>query len=184
MYSKIFRYGFLIFFMSMFGIMVFNTWLVGSGAESLSETIKLFWTFNVPWEWTYSAGIVPDWVAQYSFGFYGLMLTSLLLGLIMMLIFKPRTWCAFCPMGTLSACVTPKADRLPDTIKTVSVGDVCNAKCKVCAKVCPMQLTPYEGKGKETGFFHTDCIKCGTCATACPLKTIKLSTPLKQHNYG
>ena len=102
MYSKIFRYGFLIFFMSMFGIMVFNTWLVGSGAESLSETIKLFWTFNVPWEWTYSAGMVPDWVAQYSFGFYGLMLTSLLLGLIMMLIFKPRTWCAFCPMGTMT----------------------------------------------------------------------------------
>lgn len=101
-YSKVFRYGFLIFFMAMFANMVFQTWLVGSGAESLSEMIKLFWTFKVPWAWTYSAGMVPDWVAQFSFGFYGLMLTSLLIGLIMMVFFKPRSWCTFCPMGTMT----------------------------------------------------------------------------------
>ena len=35
-------------------------------------------------QWTYTAGIVADWVAQFSFGFYSLMLTSLLLGLIVM----------------------------------------------------------------------------------------------------
>lgn len=102
MYSKVFRYGFLVFFMSMFGNMVFQTWLVGSGAESLSEMVKLFWTFNVPWNWAYSASSVPGWIAQYSFGFYGLMLTSVLLGLIVMALFKPRTWCTFCPMGTMT----------------------------------------------------------------------------------
>ena len=31
-----------------------------------------------------------------------LMLTSLLLGLIVMVLYKPRTWCAFCPMGTMT----------------------------------------------------------------------------------
>jgi len=41
-------------------------------------------------------------VAQFSFGFYSLMLTSLLLGLIVMVLYKPRTWCAFCPMGTMT----------------------------------------------------------------------------------
>ena len=30
------------------------------------------------------------------------MLTSLLLGLIVMVLYKPRTWCAFCPMGTMT----------------------------------------------------------------------------------
>ena len=30
------------------------------------------------------------------------MLTSLLLGLIVMLLYKPRTWCTFCPMGTMT----------------------------------------------------------------------------------
>ena len=102
LYSKWFRYGFLTFFMAMFGNMVFQTYLVGSGAGSLNEAIKLLWTFNVPWGWTYTAGIVPDWVAQYSFGFYGLMLTSVILGLVVMALFKPRTWCAFCPMGTMT----------------------------------------------------------------------------------
>ena len=102
MSSKWFRYGFLIFFLTMFGNMVFQTYLVGAGAASLREAIKLFWTFRVPWGWTYTAGIVADWVAQFSFGFYSLMLTSLLLGLIVMVLYKPRTWCTFCPMGTMT----------------------------------------------------------------------------------
>ena len=82
MSSKWFRYGFLIFFLTMFGNMVFQTYLVAAGAASLREAIKLFWTFRVPWGWTYTAGTVTDWVAQFSFGFYSLMLTSLLIGLI------------------------------------------------------------------------------------------------------
>lgn len=100
--SKWFRYGFLIFFLTMFGNMLFQTWLVGSGAESLKEAIKLFWTIKVPWGWAYTAGMVPDWVAKFSFGFYSIMLTSTLIGLIVMVLYKPRTWCAFCPMGTMT----------------------------------------------------------------------------------
>ena len=102
MSSKWFRYGFLLFFLTMFGNMVFQTYLVAAGAASLREAIKLFWTFRVPWSWTYTGGTVADWVAQFSFGFYSLMLTSLLLGLIVMVLYKPRTWCAFCPMGTIT----------------------------------------------------------------------------------
>ena len=100
--SRRFRYGFLVFFLIMFGNMVFQTYLVGAGAASLRETIKLFWTIRVPWGWTYTAGTVPDWIAQYSFGLYSLMLTSLLIGLIVMVFYKPRSWCAFCPMGTMT----------------------------------------------------------------------------------
>lgn len=97
-----FRYGFLLFFLTMFGNMLFQTYLVAGGARSLKETIQLFWTFRVPWGWTYTAGMVPDWVAQFSFGFYSLMLTSTLIGLFVMVLYKPRTWCTFCPMGTMT----------------------------------------------------------------------------------
>lgn len=100
--SKWFRYGFLVFFLTMFGNMLFQTWLVASGAESLKEVIKLFWTIRIPWGWTYTAGMVPDWIAKFSFGFYSLMLTSTLIGLIVMVLYKPRTWCSFCPMGTMT----------------------------------------------------------------------------------
>ena len=105
MSSKWFRYGFLIFFLTMFGNMVFQTYLVAAGAASLREAIKLFWTFRVPWDWAYTVGTVTDWVAQFSFGFYSLMLTSLLIGLIVMVLYKPRTWCAFCPMGTMTQSI-------------------------------------------------------------------------------
>lgn len=111
--SKWFRYGFLIFFLAMFGNMLFQTWLVGSGAESLKEVITLFWTIKVPWGWTYTAGLVPDWIAKFSFGFYSLMLTSTLIGLIVMVLYMPRTWCTFCPMGTMTQgiCMIKKGNE-------------------------------------------------------------------------
>ena len=105
MTSKGFRYGFLTFFMTMFGNMIFQTYLVAAGAENLKEALKVFWTFRVPWDWAYTAGTVSDWVAQFSFGFYGMMLTSVLIALIVMVLFKPRTWCVFCPMGTMTQAI-------------------------------------------------------------------------------
>ena len=33
------------------------------------------------------------------------LLTSLLIGLIVMVLYKPRTWCAFCPMGTMTQSI-------------------------------------------------------------------------------
>ena len=105
MVSKWFRYGFLLFFLTMFGNMIFQTWLVGSGAQNLREAVKLFWTFKVPWGCAYSAENIPAWIAQFSFGFYSLMLTSTLIGLIVIVLYKPRTWCAFCPMGTMTQAI-------------------------------------------------------------------------------
>lgn len=105
MSSRAFRYGFLIFFMTMFGNMLFQTWLVFGGSRGLREVLKLFWTIRVPWGWTYTAGTVPDWIAQFSFGFYSMMLTSTLIGLIVMLLYKPRSWCTFCPMGSMTQSI-------------------------------------------------------------------------------
>ena len=102
MSSKIFRYGFLTFFMLMFASMCFQTYLVFAGANNLKEAVTLFWTISLPWQWAYTAGNFPAWVAQFAFGFYSMMLTSALLGIIVMVIYKPRTWCTFCPMGTMT----------------------------------------------------------------------------------
>ena len=102
MASKGFRYGYLVFFLVMFGNIIFQTCLVAAGESSLTEAIQLFWTFKVPRGWAYSAGTVTDWVAKFSFGFYSLMLTSMLSGRIVMALYRPRTWCSFCPMGTMT----------------------------------------------------------------------------------
>lgn len=102
MWSGPFRYGFMVFFLAMFGNVVFQTWLVARGASSLKEAVMLFWAVHIPWQWAHSGGMVPDWAAQFSFGLYGLMLVSMILGLVAMLFYKPRTWCGFCPMGTMT----------------------------------------------------------------------------------
>lgn len=102
MYSGYFRYGFLLFFLTMFGIMLLQTYQVFSGASTLKKAVKLLWTFRLPWEWAYSGSLFPDWVAQFGYGFYSVMLTSAIIGLAMMLLYRERSWCAFCPMGTMT----------------------------------------------------------------------------------
>lgn len=103
--SKWFRYGFLVFFMTMFGVMLWNTYLVFAGVESLKQVVTLLWTIKLPWNWAYTVTVSP-WAAQFAFGFYSIILTSTLIGLLMMLLFKPRSWCVYCPMGTMIQLIT------------------------------------------------------------------------------
>ncbi|MDD4772774.1 MAG: 4Fe-4S binding protein, partial [Eubacteriales bacterium] len=100
MRSPWFRYGFLAFFMTMFMLMLYFTYTVFAGAP-LKEAVTLLWVFKLPWHWTNTAFVTP-WAAQFAFGFYGVMLTSTVLGLITMAIFRPRSWCVYCPMGTMT----------------------------------------------------------------------------------
>ena len=91
--------------MTMFIVLLFNTYLVFNGTNGLKEVVKLLWTFKVPWAWT-NTSLVTPWVAQFSFGFYSMMLTSTILGIITMLLYKPRSWCVYCPMGTMTHLIS------------------------------------------------------------------------------
>lgn len=95
-----FRYGFLIYFMIMFFIMIYNTYIVFTG-NTLKEIVTLLWIFRLPWNWT-NVDIVSPWIAQFAFGFYSVMLTSTIMGIVTMIMFKPRSWCVYCPMGTMT----------------------------------------------------------------------------------
>ena len=105
MKSKGFRYGFLVFFFVMFFLMLWNMYLVFAGAQSLSQVVTLLWTFRVPWQWAYLGTLFSPGVAQFAFGFYSVMLTSTVLGLVTMVLFKPRSWCVYCPMGTMTQLI-------------------------------------------------------------------------------
>lgn len=102
--SHTFRYGFLLFFTAMFVNMLVSTYLVFTHAVYFHQTVSLLWTFDVPWHWAYGGGAQP-WVAQFAFGFYSIMLTSSILGIITLLLFKPRSWCVYCPMGTITQLI-------------------------------------------------------------------------------
>ena len=103
--SKWFRYGFLSFFMIMFMQMLFSTYLVFANAASIQEVVTILWTFKLPWNWAYHHNTLAPWMAQFAFGFYSVMLSTTILGLITMALYKPRSWCVYCPMGTMTQLV-------------------------------------------------------------------------------
>ena len=105
MKSRGFRYGFLVFFFAMFFLILWNTYLVFAGAQNLSQVVTLLWTFRLPWHWAYHGTLFSPGVAQFAFGFYSVMLTSTLLGLVTMVLFKAISWCVYCPMGTMTQLI-------------------------------------------------------------------------------
>ncbi len=106
--------------------------------------------------------------------FWTIILITTVVGIVLSFVYAPRTWCSFCPMGTLSSWVSPKGAPLPGGFVNIHVADTCRMKCRSCARVCPMQLTPYDCRGEQTGYLHADCIKCGKCVTACPVRIMEL----------
>jgi len=82
---------------------------------------------------------------------------AVLLGIII----APRTWCTFCPMGTLQRAMGGKKYQLKlDRENCI--------ECKKCQKVCPMQLPVIEIPD------NPDCIKCGRCVEACPKDALSI----------
>lgn len=98
--SRFFRLSFLAFFMTMFCLMLYSTYKVFTGVP-LWEAVTLLWVFKLPWQWA-QVDMVSPWIAQFAFGFFGVMLTSTVLGLTTMVLFRPRSWCVYCPMGTMT----------------------------------------------------------------------------------
>lgn len=84
-------------------------------------------------------------------------------GIVLGIIYQERIWCHICPMGTFG-------NYLSEGKYPLTITDNCT-NCKVCAKVCPMQLKPYSFK--EEGIIgDNDCIKCATCVAVCPKKAL------------
>lgn len=113
MKHQYFRYGFLTFFGIMFVNVLFNTYLVLSGVHSLKQVITILWTFKMPWNLVdlVHTSFVSPWISQFAFGFYSMMLTSTILGIITMVLYKPRSWCVYCPMGTATQLICKQKQR-------------------------------------------------------------------------
>ncbi|EES92151.1 4Fe-4S binding protein [Clostridium botulinum] len=98
--------------------------------------------------------------------FYKMIIVTTLVGLILSIFYNHRSWCNFCPMGSIAAFISYfKKDR-----KTLKVNSNC-ISCKLCQRKCPMGIVPYDYKGHILK--HVDCIQCGECIKYCPKNSIK-----------
>lgn len=76
----------------------------------------------------------------------------------------PRTWCAFCPIGTLQ-------NALGGAKRQLRIDPGLCTGCRMCEKACPLDLPI--AKHKDGGrVAERDCLKCFECAAACPKESL------------
>jgi len=112
-------------------------------------------------------GVYKNWGNLYGIGMvlYRIIAITTIVGVFLGMIFNQRTWCSFCPMGTIASFISKK--RKSSRVFNVSASCV---SCGLCQKSCPLDLAAYKYKGELLS--HPDCIQCGKCAISCPKKAI------------
>lgn len=151
--SKPMVIGFFMFFMFNF-------------SRKVIKISKLWGTFN--------------FFDKLGFLFVNTYLMVLIVGGLLAIFANPRTWCQFCPMGSIQKLsyklgLKMGVNKKTEKKVTISSKDKCHT-CGKCSRVCPFQLTPYLEFSEDNQFDNINCIKCATCVENCPANILSLET--------
>jgi len=115
----------------------------------------------------FGLGLKKNWGDLVGMGmvFYRIIVMTTLVGIALSLFYNHRSWCHFCPMGSIAAFIAYfRKDK-----KVLEISNSC-VNCKICEKKCPMGIAPQHYKNDVLS--HSDCIQCAECVIACPKKCI------------
>lgn len=119
-----------------------------------------------------------DFLDKLGLIFSNTYLMVMIVGGLLSVFVTPRTWCQFCPMGTMqkaSSFIGNKLGISKKTNKMVTIESIDKCiSCGKCEKVCPFQLSPYKNFNENNQFDDVNCIKCSTCIVSCPKKILSL----------
>lgn len=117
----------------------------------------------------FGIGLYKNWGDLYGIGavFYRIIVITTLIAVVLGFIYNERTWCNFCPMGTISHMITKVKGRKVN----LSVSGSC-VSCGLCSKECPMGISPKDYKDNTIN--NPDCILCQKCVYKCPKKSIEI----------
>jgi polyferredoxin len=114
--------------------------------------------------------LVKRWPDPYKIGmlFVTLLTITTALGIILAFLFHPRSWCSFCPIGSVTNLLGRRKTQLEINSKLCT-------ECKLCYKICPMQIAAYKYKKDQVELVrNADCLRCGLCIKVCPQKALRL----------
>ena len=94
-------------------MMTLSTVMVALGKMPPMDYVRFLMAFPMPIELPQLIQInTPDALLHFSYRIFSIMFTSTLIGSVMGLLYRPRSWCGICPVQTLTKTMIKSLDEV------------------------------------------------------------------------